>query len=154
MPKYETTRLVAHSPEEMFALVADIERYPEFLPMCEALTVRSKREREGHTALVADMTVGYKLLRETFTSLVFLRPAENAIDVRYTEGPFRYLENRWRFRPSGMDGCEVCFFIDYEFKSRMLGAVMNVMFDRGFRLFAEAFEKRADDVYGQGARGA
>lgn len=149
MPKFETIRRVPHSPKRMFALVADVERYPEFLPMCEALDIRSRREREGRTALVADMTVGYRLLRETFTSMVFLKPAENAIDVRYTEGPFRYLENRWRFRAAEDGGCEVCFHIDYEFKSRMLGAVMNVMFDRGFRLFAEAFEKRADAIYGR-----
>jgi coenzyme Q-binding protein COQ10 len=149
MPKFETKRHVPHSPEKMFALVADVERYPEFLPMCESVAIRSRREREGRTALVADMAVGYKAIRETFTSMVFLKPAENAIDVRYTEGPFRYLENRWRFLPHGNGGCEVCFFIDYEFKSRILGSVMNVMFDRGFRLFAEAFEKRADEIYGK-----
>lgn len=149
MSKFETTRRVPYSPEKMFVLVADVERYPEFLPMCEALTVRSRREREGRTALVADMTVGYKAIRESFTSMVFLKPDENAIDVRYTEGPFRYLENRWRFRPAPDGGCDVCFFIDYEFKNPLLGAMMNVMFDRGFRLFAEAFEKRADEIYGR-----
>lgn len=148
MPKFETKHPVAHSPEKMFALVADVERYPEFLPMCEALTVRSRRERDGRTALVADMTVGYRALHETFTSMVFLKPAERAIDVRYADGPFRRLENRWRFPPQRGSGCEVCFHIDYEFKNRMLGAVMNVMFERGFRLFAEAFERRADQIYG------
>jgi coenzyme Q-binding protein COQ10 len=151
MPKFETIRRVPYSPEKMFALVADVERYPEFLPMCEALSVRSRRERDGRTALVADMTVGYKAIRETFTSLVFLRPADNAIDVRYTEGPFRYLENRWRFTPAGEGGCDICFYIDYEFKSRVLGAMMSMMFDRGFRLFAEAFEKRANESYGTAA---
>jgi coenzyme Q-binding protein COQ10 len=143
MPQYETVRVVRHPPEKMFALVGDVERYPEFLPMCEALTVRSRRERDGVTLLVADMTVGYKAIRETFTSQVVLKPAESLID-----GPFKYLTNRWLFAPAAGGGCEIHFFIDYEFKSRILGAVMGAMFDRAFRLFAEAFEKRADQVYG------
>ncbi len=131
----------------MFALVADVERYPEFLPMCEALSVRSRRERDGLTVLTADMTVGYKALRETFTSQVTLRPAEKRIDVKYLEGPFRYLENRWDFVETADGGTEIRFFIDYEFKSRILGALMGSMFDRAFRMFAEAFEKRADAIY-------
>jgi coenzyme Q-binding protein COQ10 len=94
MPQYETTRPVPHTPEQMFALVADVEQYPQFLPMCEALTVRSRKERDGIEILVADMTVGYKALRETFTSQVVLRPDENRIDVKYIDGPFRYLDNR------------------------------------------------------------
>ncbi len=148
MPQYETVRVVRHPPEKMFALVADIERYPEFLPMCEALTVRSRRERDGVTLLVADMTVGYKAIRETFTSQVVLKPAENLIDVKYIDGPFKYLTNRWLFLPAADGGCEIHFFIDYEFRNRILGALMGAMFDRAFRLFAEAFEKRADLVYG------
>ncbi len=148
MPTYQTQRVVAHSPERMFALVADVERYPEFLPMCEALTVRSRRERDGVTLLVADMTVGYKAIRETFTSQVVLKPAESRIDVKYIDGPFKYLTNRWTFVQQGDGGTAVDFFIDYEFKSRILGALMGAMFDRAFRMFAEAFEKRADDIYG------
>ncbi|MEQ1944611.1 type II toxin-antitoxin system RatA family toxin [Mesorhizobium sp. VNQ89] len=149
MPQFETTRYVAHSPANMFALVADVERYPEFLPLCEALTVRSRREREGRTMLVADMTVGYKAIRETFTSQVHLKPDELAIDVKYIDGPFRYLNNDWRFEPDGKGGSKVNFFIDYEFKSRVLGALMGAMFDRAFRMFTDAFEKRADVIYGQ-----
>jgi len=152
MPKFETTRRVAHSPEDMFALVADVESYPQFLPLCEALAVRSRRERDGVTVLLADMTVGYKAIRETFTSQVVLRPAESRIDVKYIDGPFRYLENRWIFTPSA-EGCEIGFFIDYEFKSRILGALMGAMFDRAFRMFTDAFEKRANEIYGAG-RGA
>lgn len=148
MPKYNTVRRVRHAPAEMFALVADVERYPEFVPMCEALTVRSRREGDGITVLIADMTVGYKALRETFTSQVTLRPGQNRIDVKYIDGPFRYLENRWDFAETPEGGSEIRFFIDYEFKSRILGAVMGSMFDRAFRMFAEAFEKRADSIYG------
>ncbi|NML73472.1 type II toxin-antitoxin system RatA family toxin [Rhizobium sp. S-51] len=147
MPQFETRRPVRHSPEQMFALVADIGRYPEFLPLCEALTIRSRRERDGKELLVADMTVGYKAIRETFTTQVLLVPAERVIDVKYIEGPFRYLDNRWRFEETADGGCLVHFFIDYEFKSRILGALMGSMFDRAFRMFAEAFEARADKIY-------
>lgn len=148
MPKHETVRHVGHSPKQMFELVADVEKYPEFLPMCEALTVRSRKRREDVTFLVADMTVGYKAIRESFTSQVTLKPAENAIDVRYIDGPFRFMENRWRFEPSAEGGCDVHFFLEYEFKSRMLAAMMGAVFDRAFRMFSQAFEKRADVIYG------
>ncbi|WP_274628815.1 type II toxin-antitoxin system RatA family toxin [Arvimicrobium flavum] len=148
MPQFETTRRVKHAADKMFALVADVEKYPEFLPLCEGLTVRSRRERDGRTILIADMTVGYKAIRETFTSQVHLKPDELAIDVKYLDGPFKYLSNVWRFDPQGDQGCEIHFFIDYEFKSRILGAVMGAMFDRAFRMFTDAFEKRADAIYG------
>ncbi|MQB36684.1 type II toxin-antitoxin system RatA family toxin [Agrobacterium tumefaciens] len=147
MPKFETHRLVKHSPDRMYDLVADVEKYPQFLPLCEALTVRSRKERDGKILLVADMTVGYKAIRETFTTQVLLNPAERAIDVKYIDGPFKYLENRWRFEASDEDGSAIHFFIDYEFKNRLLGAVMGSMFDRAFRMFAEAFETRADKIY-------
>lgn len=132
----------------MFDLVADVERYPEFLPLCEALSVRSRKEREDKTLLIADMTVGYKAIRETFTSQVLLKPADLAIDVKYLDGPFKYLDNRWRFEPREERGCDVQFYIEYEFKSRLLGALMGAMFDRAFRRFAEAFENRAQAIYG------
>ncbi|KQO80982.1 type II toxin-antitoxin system RatA family toxin [Rhizobium sp. Leaf262] len=147
MPQFETRRLVKHSPERMYNLVADVEKYPQFLPLCDGLTVRSRKERDTKTLLVADMTVGYKAFRETFTTQVLLKPDENAIDVKYLDGPFKYLDNRWRFEPTDDGGCSVYFFIDYEFKSRILGAVMGSMFDRAFRMFAEAFEARADKIY-------
>ncbi len=153
MPTFETIRRVRHSPEDMFALVADIERYPEFVPMCERLVVRSRRERQGVSLLVAEMTVGYKAISETFITQVVLKPAQMRIDVKYVEGPFRYLDNRWVFMPVEGGGCDVEFFIDYEFKSRVLGMVMGTMFDRAFRMFTEAFEKRADAIYGVPAGG-
>ncbi|NKN37748.1 type II toxin-antitoxin system RatA family toxin [Agrobacterium sp. a22-2] len=149
MPQFETRRPVKHSPERMYDLVADIERYPQFLPLCEALVVRSRKERDGKVLMVADMTVGYKAIRETFTTQVLLNAAERAIDVKYIDGPFRYLENRWRFEPAGEGGCSVHFFIDYEFKNRLLGALMGSMFDRAFRMFSEAFEARADKIYSE-----
>ncbi|AGB71117.1 MULTISPECIES: type II toxin-antitoxin system RatA family toxin [Rhizobium] len=147
MPQFETHRPVPHSPDQMFDLVADVERYPEFLPLCEALTIRSRKERDGKSLLVADMTVGYKAIRETFTTQVLLNKAERAIDVKYIDGPFKYLDNRWRFTPSENGGCSIDFFIDYEFKSRILGALMGSMFDRAFRMFTDAFETRANKIY-------
>ena len=132
----------------MFALVADAEKYPQFLPLCEALTIKSRKEREGKTLLFAAMTVGYKAIRETFTSQVLLDPVARQIDVQYLDGPFKYLNNRWTFEPLEQGACTVSFSIDYEFKSRMLGMVMGAMFDTAFRKFAEAFEARANEVYG------
>ncbi|MGV1793891.1 type II toxin-antitoxin system RatA family toxin [Rhizobium lusitanum] len=147
MPQFETHRPVPHSPDQMFDLVADVERYPEFLPLCDALVVRSRKERDGKILLIADMTVGYKAIRETFTTQVLLNKAERAIDVKYIDGPFKYLDNRWRFTPSENGGCVIDFFIDYEFKSRILGALMGSMFDRAFRMFTDAFETRANKIY-------
>jgi coenzyme Q-binding protein COQ10 len=148
MPKFDTTRRVPFSPGQMFSLVADVERYPQFLPMCKALSVRSRREQDGETLLVADMTVGYKAISESFTSQVHLKPGDLAIDVKYIDGPFRYLRNDWRFEPAEGGGTLIRFSIDYEFRNRMLGALMGTMFDRAFRMFAEAFEKRAGEIYG------
>jgi len=152
MPKFQDTTPVPHSAEQMYKLVADIERYPEFLPMCEALRIKDRRERGDKTMLIADMTVGYKMIRETFTTQVLLKPSENAIDVSYVDGPFRYLDNKWRFedRPDG--GSDVKFLIDYEFKNRALGILMGAMFDRAFHMFSQAFQKRALDIYGDPAR--
>ena len=151
MPQFETRRPADHTADEMFALVADVERYPEFLPLCEGLTVRSRKERDGRTLLLADMSVGYKAIRETFTTQVYLKPDERVIEVKYIDGPFRYLSNIWRFEDTGPGRSDVHFFIDYEFKSRILGALMGSMFDRAFRMFSEAFETRADRIYGAAA---
>lgn len=149
MPSFTTHRKIAHSPREMFNLVSDIECYPEFLPMCDALVIRSRKEQDDKVVLIADMTIGYKMIKETFTTQVYLQPKEYLIDVKYIDGPFRYLENRWAFHDmENMNNCDVEFFIDYEFKSKMLGMVMGSMFDIAFRKFTEAFEKRADAIYG------
>jgi coenzyme Q-binding protein COQ10 len=151
MPMFNTNRRVRHSPEQMFALVADVEQYPQFLPLCEGLHVRRRTPREGGgEVILADMTVGYKAIRETFTSRVTIDPAQHKILVEYVDGPFRYLENRWSFKPLD-GGCEIGFFISYEFASRMLGLLMGAMFDKAFHKFAEAFEKRADRIYGPGS---
>lgn len=135
----------------MFALVMDIESYPQFLPLCEGLIVKSRKERDNKTLLVASMTVGYKAIQETFTSQILSDPASKIIDVQYLDGPFKYLHNRWTFKPEGESGCTIGFEIDYEFKSRILGILMGSMFDVAFRKFSQAFEERADFIYGKAA---
>ena len=133
----------------MFDLVADVERYPEFVPLCEGLTVRDRRERDDREVLTADMSVGFKAVHETFTSRVILDRPALTIRATYVDGPFRSLDNRWAFVSLGVERCEVQFAIDYEFRSRMLAALMGSQFDRAFRRFSAAFEERADRIYGR-----
>jgi Oligoketide cyclase/lipid transport protein len=147
MPSFRSTRSVKHTPAQMFALVADVESYPEFLPLCEDLRImRRSQSGEGIETLVAIMTVGYKAIRESFTSRVELDHPRLRIEVEYVDGPFKFLENRWTFRetPTGSD---VDFYINYEFKSFSLGLLMGAVFDKAFRKFAEAFEERANEIY-------
>jgi len=150
MPSFKTTRHVAFTANQMFALVADVERYPEFVPLCGALKIRQRTPKpDGKEVVVADMTVSFKLVRETFTSRVTLDRPNLKILVEYLQGPFRSLENRWTFEAKGEGACDVGFFISYEFKSRMLAMLMGSMFDAAFQKFAAAFEARADKVYGR-----
>lgn len=151
MPAFRTTRRVPHSADEMFDLVADVEKYPLFLPLCEALRVKRREERDARPVLVADMTIAYKIFRETFTSRVTLDHEARKILVEYLDGPFSHLENRWTFRPREGGGADVEFFIEWELRSRTLAALVGSVFDRVFRKYAEAFEQRADRVYGRPA---
>jgi len=149
MPQFSTTRRVKHSADDMFALVADVERYPQFVPLCRSLAVRKRTtDGEGREVIVCDMTVAYKLVRETFTSRVTLDRSKLEILVEYLEGPFERMNNRWSFRATGERSSDVEFFIAYEFRSRTLGLLMGGIFDAAFRRFASAFERRADHVYG------
>lgn len=148
MPSFRTTRRVPHTPQEMFDLVADVERYPEFLPLCTGLRVLRRARDSDADVLVAEMSVGYKKIAERFATRVALDREKLSIHVSYIDGPFRYLENRWSFLPDA-NGCLVEFAIDYEFRSIALGLLMGAMFDRAFRRFTDAFETRADDVYGR-----
>ncbi|MBR0845110.1 SRPBCC family protein [Bradyrhizobium liaoningense] len=154
MPKFSSKRRVNHSASEMFDLVADVGRYPEFVPLCSALKVRQRMAKpDGTEVLIADMTVSFKLVKESFTSRVTLDRANLKILVEYLQGPFSNLENRWTFEPRGeQEGrgvCDVGFFLSYEFKSRMLAMLMGSMFDAAFARFSAAFEKRADAIYGR-----
>ena len=151
MPKFSSKRRVRHSAEQMFDLVADVERYPEFVPLCQALKIRQRTlGLNGTEVVIADMTVSFKLVRESFTSRVTLDRANLKIMVEYLKGPFSNLENRWTFEARSETDCDVGFFLSYEFKSRMLAMLMGTMFDTAFQRFAAAFEKRADQVYGKG----
>lgn len=150
MPTFTTKRRVRHSAADMFDLVANVESYPQFVPLCKALKVRERTPSgEGVEIIVADMTVSFKLVRESFRSRVTLDRPNLQILVEYLQGPFSHMQNRWTFRPTGDDACEVEFFIDYEFRSRTLGLLMGGMFDVAFRRLAAAFETRADQVYGR-----
>lgn len=150
MPQFITKRRVRHAASDMFDLVADVEKYPEFVPLCTHLRVRSRTEKgDGIGVLVAEMTVAYKLVRQTFTSRVTLDRPHLKILVEYLDGPFSRMQNRWTFTPAGERACEVEFFIEYEFKSRALAMLMGAMFDAAFRRFSAAFEARANIVYGK-----
>jgi coenzyme Q-binding protein COQ10 len=136
----------------MFDLVADVEQYPNFVPLCRSLKLKRRTtDDKGAEVLLADMSVGYLAVRERFTSRVTLdRPAMKIL-VEYVDGPFSRLQNVWTFKDEQEGGSRVEFFIDYDFRSRVLAALMGSMFDVAFRKFADAFEKRADVVYGRAA---
>ena len=151
MPRFSSKRRVHHTASQMFDLVADVERYPEFVPLCQSLKIRQRTPNaDGTEIIIADMTVSFKLVRETFTSRVTLDRPNLKILVEYLKGPFSNLESRWTFEPKSETDCDVGFFLSYEFRSRMLAMLMGTMFDTAFQRFAAAFEKRADAVYGKG----
>ena len=144
MPGIRETRRLPYSAEQMFDLVADVGRYAEFLPWVIATRVRSDTDTE----LVADMVVGFKSLRETFTSRVAKdRPRE--IDVHYVDGPLSDLDNVWTFRAVDERACEIDFLVEFTFKNRLFERIAGQYFDRAFRKMVEAFEKRADELYGR-----
>jgi len=144
MPTHAEQRVLPYSPEQLYELVADIERYPEFLPWCLAARIRS---RDG-AVVVADLVIGFRMVRERFTSRVTLAPNER-IDVSYIEGPLRHLNNHWVFHPHP-DGCLIDFYVDFEFRSRMLQKLIGTLFNEAFRRMVAAFEARAKDLYGAG----
>lgn len=154
MPKFSSKRRVHHSAPQMFDLVADIERYPEFVPLCKSMRIRQRTAKpDGTEIVVADMSVSFNLVREAFTSRVTLDRPNLKIFVEYLQGPFSNLENRWSFEAKSDADCDVGFFLNYEFKSRMLAMLMGTMFDTAFQRFAAAFEKRADAIYGKSGAG-
>jgi coenzyme Q-binding protein COQ10 len=142
MPTHAERKVVPYSPEQLFDIVADVGKYPRFLPWCVASRVRNQT-KDG---LIGDLTIGFGPFRESFTSKVGLdRPRR--VTVSYENGPFRYLNNQWEFTPHGT-GTEVDFFVDFEFRSRILQAAIGVVFNEAVRRMVNAFLKRAQDVYG------
>jgi coenzyme Q-binding protein COQ10 len=153
MPEYTTSRRLKHSATNMFDLVADVERYPLFVPLCDSLRILGRTRENGHEIITAKMTIAYKLFRESFTTRVRLERDNQRILVSYIDGPFKYLENSWSFAPVDSGGSEIGFRLSYEFRSRILQAVMGAVFDQAFRKFADAFETRADEIYGTDGSG-
>ena len=144
MTVHAEKRVIPYRPEELYALVADVKRYPEFLPWCMAARIREQDER----ALKADLIIGFQMFRERFTSYVDLNPEQYEINVKYVEGPFRYLSNSWRFLPHP-DGCEIDFYVDFEFNSRLLQSVIETLFTEAVKRMVKAFEDRANVLYGR-----
>ncbi len=144
MPTHAEKRLLPHTPQQLFDLVADIEKYPEFLPWCVATRIR---ERQGDTS-ISDMVIGFKMFREKFTTKVVCR-RPSRIDVSYSEGPFKYLTNHWLFEPHGKDACLIDFYVDFEFRSKILQATIGAVFNEAVQRMISAFEKRADKLYGK-----
>jgi len=150
MPIHAEQRVLPFRPEQLFDLVADIERYPEFLPWCVAARIR---RREGNT-IHADLVIGFKMVRERFTSRVVLDRPNLRIDVSYAEGPFRYLNNHWIFEPMPDGACRIDFYVDFEFHSALLRRLIGMLFNEAVRRMVSAFETRARRLYGEpgGAR--
>ncbi len=150
MPTHAEKRNLPFSPEQMFDLVADVEKYPQFLPWCVATRVKSRSKDNGVDGVVADMVIGYKMFRERFTSVARFDRAALRIDVEYREGPFRFLNNHWVFEPAGKTGCAIDFYVDFEFRSRLLEKAITVVFNEAVKRMVAAFEKRAQALYGAG----
>lgn len=149
MPKHSETRALPYTPEQMFDLVADVGRYGEFLPWVSAVRVRSNSD----TQMVADLIVGFKGLRESFTSRVE-KQRTGHIRVDYLEGPLKHLHNDWKFRSDGKGGCLVDFCVDFQFKNRVFEMLAGQVFDRALRKMINAFEERAARLYGDSASGS
>ena len=143
MPTHRETRLLPHTPEQVYALVADVERYQEFLPWCIACRIS---KRESPTSFTADLVVGFKMAREKFTSRVTLKPIDE-ITVSYLSGPFEHLTNEWKFA-AAEGGTAVHFYLSFEFKSKLLQALIGVLFEEAVHRMVSAFEARAAKLYG------
>jgi coenzyme Q-binding protein COQ10 len=145
MPTHAEKKLLPYTREQLFDLVADIERYPEFLPWCVGARIR---ERSGNE-IVGDLLIGYKMERERFTTRVVLSQPDR-IDVSYSEGPFKYLNNHWLFLPQSDSSCLIDFYVDFEFRSKMLQKIMEMFFNEAVKRMVAAFEARAHELYGPG----
>lgn len=157
MPTHKEIRVVPHSPRQLYDLVADIERYPEFLPWCIAARNRSRETTADGEMIAADLVLGFKMFRERVSSKVTLHPpggdqtnpgSHGRIDVEYVEGPLKYLQNHWVFVPTEDGGCEIDFFVDFEFRSRLLQKIVGALFHEAVSRMVAAFERRATALYG------
>lgn len=150
MPRHSETRTLPWSARQMYDLVADVPRYPEFLPWTAAARVRSRTPQpDGSEVVEADLVISFKVFRERFGSRVLLDPGAMTIDTTYLDGPFRHMHSRWAFRDADEDRCEVDFFVDFEFRNAILQKVIGVVFDEAMRRVVRAFEARAEALYGR-----
>ncbi len=150
MTTHAEKRVMPHSADQMYALIADVPRYPEFLPWCAGARLRETKPLPGGEGEVMDidLIISFKVFREKFGSRVTLRPEAREIQVDYLDGPFRYLRNHWKFEPRGETECEVDFFVDFEFKSAILQKLIGFVFFEAMQRVVRAFEKRAEQLYG------
>jgi len=149
MPTHAEKRTMPYSARQMYDLVADVASYPEFLPWCAAARIRRRTPQASGELLEADLVISFKLFRERFGSRVTLVPNEASIDVEYLDGPFKYLNNHWQFTDVDGGGCEADFFVDFEFRSAILQAIIGVVFNEAMQRIVRAFETRAHDLYGK-----
>ena len=151
MPTHREKRVLPYTAQQIYDLVADVARYPEFLPWTAAARIRSRRALpDGREELLADLVISFKVFRERFGSRVVLDPARLRIDTEYLDGPFRYLRSWWQISPHGQ-GCEVEFFVDFEFRNPVLQKLIGVVFNQAMQRVVRAFETRAEELYGHGA---
>lgn len=148
MPTHSETRAVPYSAEQMYGLVADVAKYPDFLPWTAAARIRSRETRDDHEIMLADLVISFKVFREQFRSEVTLWPGQWRIDTEYIEGPFHHMRSQWVFREVEGAGCEISFFVDFEFKNRLLQAAAGVFFYDAMQRIVRAFERRAAYLYG------
>ena len=148
MPKHSETKHLSYTAEQMYALVADVGSYPQFLPWCSAARIRLRQPQPEGEVIEADLVISFKVFRERFGSRVTLFPDALKIDTEYLDGPFRYMRSHWAFRPDGA-GCEVDFFVDFEFKNALLQGIIGVVFNEAMLRIVRAFERRAADLYGK-----
>ena len=152
MPTHSEIRKLPYTARQMYDLVADVSRYPEFLPWCAAARVRSTRPLEGGGQVMeADLVISFKVFRERFGSRVTLWPEQARIDTEYLDGPFRHMKSNWSFAEAEGGGCEVRFFVDFEFRNAILQGVIGVVFNDAMQRVVRAFERRAADLYGRAA---
>lgn len=153
MPHRSETRKLPYSARQMYDLVADVERYPEFLPWNSAARIRSRKQAPDRSEVIeADLVISFKVFRERFGSRVTLWPDDLKIDTEYLDGPFRYLRSGWTFRDLDEGepregGCEVDFFVDFEFRNAILARLIGVVFDEAMGRIVRAFEERARQLY-------
>jgi coenzyme Q-binding protein COQ10 len=147
MPTHSETRKMPYTAQQMYDLVADVGDYPKFLPWTAAARIKSVDDKGDHTVMDADLVISFKVFRERFTSRVVLWPEPKKIDTEYLDGPFKYMKSNWAFRDVD-GGCEVDFFVDFEFRNRVLQKIIGVVFNEAMQRVVKAFEKRAQALYG------